>query len=50
VAVGWCLLPLTADVEWLQAGTLWLAAVLTVYTGLQYLHDGSRATRTMAVE
>jgi CDP-diacylglycerol--glycerol-3-phosphate 3-phosphatidyltransferase len=46
VAVGWALLPWTADVRWLREGTLWFAVALTLVTGAQYLHAGSRATRT----
>jgi CDP-diacylglycerol--glycerol-3-phosphate 3-phosphatidyltransferase len=46
VAVGWALLPWTADIRWLGDGTLWIALVLTVVTGVQYVHAGSRATRT----
>jgi CDP-diacylglycerol--glycerol-3-phosphate 3-phosphatidyltransferase len=47
VAVGLALLPLTAGIRWTWNGALWLAVVLTVVTGIQYIHDGSRATRTM---
>jgi CDP-diacylglycerol--glycerol-3-phosphate 3-phosphatidyltransferase len=47
VAVGLALLPLTADLEWTWNGALWIAVVLTLLTGIQYIHDGSRATRTM---
>lgn len=37
-AVGFALLPLTAtDATWLWNGFLWLAVVLTVISGLQYL-------------
>jgi CDP-diacylglycerol--glycerol-3-phosphate 3-phosphatidyltransferase len=45
-AVGLALLPALADTSWPADVLLWLAVVLTVVTGLQYLHDGSRATRT----
>jgi CDP-diacylglycerol--glycerol-3-phosphate 3-phosphatidyltransferase len=47
VAVGFALLPLTADHRWVANGFLTAAVFLTVVTGLQYMHDGSRATRTM---
>ncbi len=47
VAVGWVLLPLTADSRWLINGSLWAAVVLTLWTGVQYIHDGSRSTRSM---
>jgi len=46
VAVGLCLLPLTEDLLWLGDAALAVAVVLTVVTGVQYVHDGSRATRT----
>jgi CDP-diacylglycerol--glycerol-3-phosphate 3-phosphatidyltransferase len=47
VAVGLALLPLTADHAWLANSCLWAAVVLTLYTGVHYIHEGSRATRTM---
>jgi CDP-diacylglycerol--glycerol-3-phosphate 3-phosphatidyltransferase len=37
LAVGAALLPLTAHVRWLYTTFLWLAVVLTVVTGAQYL-------------
>ncbi|MGY6502162.1 MAG: CDP-alcohol phosphatidyltransferase family protein [Acidimicrobiales bacterium] len=43
LAVGFALVPLAANPEWLADGLLWAAVVLTVVTGLQYLYDGSRA-------
>ncbi len=47
VAVGFALLPLTAnDHRWVASTTLWLAVVLTILTGIHYVHAGSRATRT----
>jgi CDP-diacylglycerol--glycerol-3-phosphate 3-phosphatidyltransferase len=45
VAVGFALLPLTADDTWVANTALWLAVALTVWTGVQYIHAGSRATR-----
>ena len=42
-AVAFALLPLTADHEWIADGFLWTAVLLTVVTGVQYLHDGQRA-------
>jgi CDP-diacylglycerol--glycerol-3-phosphate 3-phosphatidyltransferase len=36
-AVGFALLPLTARVRWLFNSFLWLATILTVVTGAQYL-------------
>src|SRR3954466_5158827 len=46
VAVGFPLLPLTADHRWVGNTTLWIALLLTVTTGIHYVHAGSRATRT----
>jgi len=46
VCVGFALLPLTADHRWVANTTLWIAVVLTVATGVHYIHAGSRATRT----
>ena len=45
VAVGLCLLPLTEDAHWVGDAALGVALVLTVFTGVQYVHDGCRATR-----
>ena len=45
VAVGLCLLPLTEDHHWVGDSVFGLAVALTVITGVQYIHDGSRATR-----
>ncbi len=44
-AVGWCVLPPTAHLKDLQLATIWLAAALTVFTGLEYLRDARRAPR-----
>jgi CDP-diacylglycerol--glycerol-3-phosphate 3-phosphatidyltransferase len=46
VAVGFALLPLTVDHDWVANTVLWVAVVLTVATGIHYVHAGSRATRT----
>jgi CDP-diacylglycerol--glycerol-3-phosphate 3-phosphatidyltransferase len=46
VAVGFALLPLTADHHWVANTVLWAAVVLTVVSGAQYVHAGSRVTRT----
>ena len=43
LAVGFALVPLAANPDWLADGLLWAAVALTVVTGLQYLYDGSRA-------
>ncbi len=45
-AIAFCVLPPTANLHWLQVGTLWLAVVLTLYTGWQYYSDGRRAVAT----
>jgi CDP-diacylglycerol--glycerol-3-phosphate 3-phosphatidyltransferase len=45
VAVGFALLPLTASHVWIANTVLWAAVVLTVSTGIHYVHAGSRATR-----
>jgi len=39
------LFPPFLDVEWLVQGLLWFAVAFTLYSGLQYLLDGSAATR-----
>jgi CDP-diacylglycerol---glycerol-3-phosphate 3-phosphatidyltransferase len=44
-AVGFALLPLTAHVPWLFNSFLWIATVLTVVTGAQYLVAARRAGR-----
>jgi CDP-diacylglycerol--glycerol-3-phosphate 3-phosphatidyltransferase len=43
VAIGFALLPLTSSVEWLPKGVLWIAVVITLVTGAQYLLDGRKA-------
>jgi CDP-diacylglycerol--glycerol-3-phosphate 3-phosphatidyltransferase len=45
VAVGLCLLPLTEDHHWVGDSVFGAAVALTIITGAQYIHDGSRATR-----
>jgi CDP-diacylglycerol--glycerol-3-phosphate 3-phosphatidyltransferase len=44
-AVGFALLPLTADMPWLYNSFLWAAVVLTVVTGTQYLFAARRVGR-----
>jgi CDP-diacylglycerol--glycerol-3-phosphate 3-phosphatidyltransferase len=39
-AIGFCVLPFTAHLHWLQLVTLWTAVALTLLTGLQYYVDG----------
>ena len=47
VALGLFLLPPTADdATWLANGLLWVAVVLTVVTGVQYVTAGSRMATT----
>lgn len=47
VAVGLALLPVVADqAGWLATGLLWVAVVLTVVTGVQYVSAGSRLATT----
>jgi CDP-diacylglycerol---glycerol-3-phosphate 3-phosphatidyltransferase len=44
VAVGFALLPITTDdASWVADTVLWLAVGLTIYTGAQYIHAGSRS-------
>lgn len=42
VAVGFALLPLTADERWIANTVLWFAVALTIVSGIQYLVDGRR--------
>lgn len=44
VAVGFALLPPTAEVDWLLQATLWLAVVFTVVSGLEIARRGARAS------
>jgi CDP-diacylglycerol--glycerol-3-phosphate 3-phosphatidyltransferase len=46
IAVGFALLPLTSDHFWIASSVLWVALVLTIISGAQYVHAGSRVTRT----
>ncbi len=43
LAVGWALLPLTADHSWIANTFLWIAVGLALVSGAQYLLDGSKA-------
>jgi CDP-diacylglycerol--glycerol-3-phosphate 3-phosphatidyltransferase len=47
VAVGFALLPLTADHLVVANTFLWAAVALTLVTGLQYLLDGSKVRRAV---
>jgi CDP-diacylglycerol--glycerol-3-phosphate 3-phosphatidyltransferase len=46
VAVGLALVPVFEHRLWVADSVLWLAVVLTLTTGVQYIADGRRATRT----
>ena len=46
VAVGLALVPAFEHRLWLADTVLWVAVVLTLVTGFQYLSDGRRATRS----
>lgn len=48
LAIATCLLPPLAGEHALQLAAVWVAAVLTVVTGIQYLLDGRRALRGVA--
>jgi CDP-diacylglycerol--glycerol-3-phosphate 3-phosphatidyltransferase len=48
LAIATCLVPPLALQHGLQLAAVWLAAVLTVLTGAQYLLDGRRALRKTA--
>ena len=47
VAIGFALLPLTTDEKWVATLVLWVAVVLTLVTGAQYLLDGRRTQRAL---
>jgi CDP-diacylglycerol--glycerol-3-phosphate 3-phosphatidyltransferase len=40
IAVGFALLPLTADHRWIANSALWASVAFTLVTGAQYLLDG----------
>ncbi len=44
VAVGFALLPLTADDMWVKGTVLWVAVMLTLISGAQYLFDSRRVS------
>ncbi len=48
IAIGMCLAPPLAGHWTLLNGAMWVAAVLTVFTGAQYLVDGRRAAAERA--
>jgi CDP-diacylglycerol--glycerol-3-phosphate 3-phosphatidyltransferase len=47
VAVGFALLPSTADRPGIAVTVLWIAVALTLVTGAQYLLDGSKVRRAV---
>jgi CDP-diacylglycerol--glycerol-3-phosphate 3-phosphatidyltransferase len=47
VAIGFALLPPTAHHRWVANTCLWIAVVLTLVTGAQYLLDGRSAQRAV---
>jgi CDP-diacylglycerol---glycerol-3-phosphate 3-phosphatidyltransferase len=44
-AIAFVVLPPTANLTWLHLATIWLAAAITVYTGVEYYLDGKRVER-----
>jgi CDP-diacylglycerol--glycerol-3-phosphate 3-phosphatidyltransferase len=42
-AIAFCVLPVTAHHAWIGVVTIWVAAVMTVYTGWQYYVQGKKA-------
>lgn len=47
LAVGAVLMPPLTDVTWLADGLLYLGTFLAVFSGIQYVVDGSKAATTM---
>ncbi|MGA2968566.1 MAG: CDP-alcohol phosphatidyltransferase family protein [Acidimicrobiales bacterium] len=43
-AIAFCVLPITAHHAWLGVATIWIATVMTLYTGWKYYVDGRKAT------
>jgi len=41
-AIAFCVIPLVAHHTWLGVGTIWLAAIMTIYTGWRYYVDGKK--------
>jgi CDP-diacylglycerol--glycerol-3-phosphate 3-phosphatidyltransferase len=50
LAVGTCIIPPLAHHHDVQLAVIWVAAALTIFTGVQYLTDGRRAFREAASE
>ncbi len=42
-AIAFCVIPFCAHHTWLGVATIWLAALMTVYTGWRYYVDGKKA-------
>lgn len=49
-SVGWVVLPLTTDIDWLSQSFLWAAVVVAWLSAAQYIRAGSTATSTMNPE
>jgi len=43
-AIAFCVLPITAHHTWLGVTAIWVATVMTLYTGWKYYVDGRKAT------
>ena len=41
-AIAFCVLPITAHPLWIGVTTIWVAAVMTIYTGWRYYVDGKK--------
>jgi len=41
-AIAFCVIPFCAHHTWLGVATIWLAALMTVYTGWRYYVDGKK--------
>ena len=49
LAVGFAVLPTTAErATWMATSLLWISVAVALFSAAQYVHEGSRATRTMA--
>ena len=44
LAIALCVLPFTAHHTWLAFITIWIATLMTVYTGWKYYVDGKKAS------
>ena len=41
-AIAFCVIPLTAHHTWIGVTVIWIAVVLTLYTGWQYYAQGKK--------